>query len=106
MRVQPRMVSMPGWIVGLLRAAAAENCPEVYRSLLLFWLHNGAMEAPFGVFIPLPGKPGRPSAEATRQIYVTSLSLGKPSLYSGKLAQKVFGATFTKANTGERKKMI
>jgi hypothetical protein len=48
------------WLVRLLGAAARENSPEAYGSLLGYWLHKMGVDPPAGVFLRAPGKPGRP----------------------------------------------
>ncbi len=94
------------WLARLLRAAAKENSPEAYSSLLRFWLHKLDLDPPVGVFVPSPGMAGRPRSAKTDQIFLTWMDLGRPSLYSRKLAHAVYRAEFTKANSRERKKMI
>ena len=94
------------WLVRLLGAAARENSPEAYGSLLGYWLHKMGVDPPAGVFLRAPGKPGRPRSAKTEAIFWTWIDLGKPSLSRRRLAHAVYRAEFTKADSAGRKKMI
>jgi len=101
-------VSMPGWIVNLLRAAALENCPSAYGSLVHFWLERIGAKPPAGVFIEFPqrGTPGRPRSPVTEQTFLTWVSLGRPSVHKSNLARAVYGKQFSTAGSEQRKKLI
>lgn len=94
------------WLVRLLRAAAGENSPDAYSALLGYWLHKMGVDPPAGVFVPAPGKPGRPRSARTEEVFLTWIDLGKPALSRRKLAHAMYQGEFTKANSAERKKMI
>jgi hypothetical protein len=94
------------WLVRLLRAAARENSPDAYLSLLGYWLHKMGVDPPVGVFIPAPGKPGRPRSARTEAVFLTWIDLGKPALSRRKLAHAMYKGEFTKASPAEQKKMI
>ncbi len=94
------------WLVRALSAAKKENCPEVFKYLLQHLLIRLRVLPPEGVFIPCPGTPGAPHKEETRQIYLTWVAIGKPSLTTQKLAYTIYGAVFTKALSKERKRMV
>ncbi len=94
------------WLLRMLGAAARENSPEAYDSLLRYWLHKMGVDPPAGVFFRVPGTPGRPRSAKTEAIFWTWIDLGKPPLSRRTLAHAVYRAEFTKADSAGRKKMI
>jgi hypothetical protein len=90
----------------LLRAAARENCPDAYNVLLYIWLCRMGMVPPEGVFTEPRGKGGRPRDPETALITEKWMELGCPPLGRRRLAFAIYGPTFTKASSPDRKKMV
>jgi hypothetical protein len=90
----------------LLSAAKREKCPEAFGTYLYLWLCRMGLIPPAGVFVDLPGAPGRPRDKRTALIYEKWIEIGEPPLGRQKLAHAVYGVQFTKANSAERKKMV
>jgi hypothetical protein len=91
------------WLVRLLGAAKRENSPEAYRVLLEGLLIRLGIEAPEGVFVPLPGSPGAPRKKTTEQIYRTWIETGRPKL--AMLAYSVYGSDYIRADGKGRKRI-
>ncbi len=90
----------------LLAAAARENCPEAYNTLLYLWLCRMGVRPPEGVFAEPCGKSGRPRDRRTLNTYKKWLEVGCPPLGRRTLAFAIYGSEFTKASSANRKKMV
>jgi hypothetical protein len=89
------------WLVRLLNAAAQERCPEAYRAFLEDLLIRLGVEPPDGVLVRHRRARGAPIKKSTEEIYRTWIGLGKCS--PNQLAYYVYGSSYTKANSKERK---
>jgi hypothetical protein len=89
------------WPIRLLRAAAQERCTEAYRAYLEDLLIRLDVEPSDGILVPQRRAAGAPIKKSTEEIYRTWIGLGKCS--PNQLAFHVYGSSYIKANSKERK---
>jgi hypothetical protein len=90
----------------LLAAAAEENCPDAFTTILYLWLCRLGARPPEGALTEPRGKAGRPRERLTQIIYKKWTEIGCPPLSHHQLAFAIYGPEFTKAGSAGRKKMV
>lgn len=94
------------WVIRMLRAAGVENSAEAAHWLLEYLFRKMTIRPPDGLFSPIAKPPGRPPLDKTAEIGNTWVLMGKPSVFTQKLAREIYGDQFSKAIPGEKKKMV
>jgi len=100
--------TMPAWLVGILKAAAREDCPTAFASFLQAWLEEIGAKPSENMLIELRirGTRGRPRSTDTERIYAKWISIGRPSIHKNTLARAVYGKTFNTGDTVSRKHKV
>jgi len=94
------------WIIRMLKAAGMENNAEAAHWLLEYFFRKMTIRPPDGLFSPIANPPGRPPLDKTAEIANTWVLMGKPSIYTQRLAREIYGDQFSRAIPGEKKKMV